>query len=220
MKNIIILVALVIGLSAIAEANAKLKIRKFQIIKTQDGKLQFCNEGPDYYQPATYSLHLEKNEVTQRDQVETKVLAVGKKCQRYKTPGTDNYLYVWRELDLFEEYKYEVVRYFEEQFIEEYVTVKSAKHTLIVADRSFKTLSETKLDEAFWGTGEGTFEVDLKKGILPDNLQQYERGQVVSSVFFVYIRTQRTQVYSWNRDEDTFLHSGAAYSFIYYIQKK
>lgn len=216
MKNIIILIALVLGFSAIAEA--KVKLKKFDMMKTADGKLQFCKESSDYYQPGTYTVHAIDHEIIE-DSVNSKTLVIGRKCRQYQGPNNST-LYVWRELDLFTDYNFEILRYVDSDFTAEYVTVKSEDHKLVVADRSFNTVAEVDLTEAYWGVGEAQFSVDLKKGILPENTDQFENGKVVSSVFFVYVRTKRTQTYSWNDNVDRFLHTGPAYSFIYFIQKQ
>lgn len=112
------------------------------------------------------------------------------------------------------------MRYVAPDFISEFVTVKSENHKLIVANRSFETLAEVELVEGFRGLGEAEFQLDLIKGISKENIEQFENGKTVSSVLFLYIRTKRTQTYSWNDSIDKFLFTGPSFSFIYFIQKQ
>lgn len=67
---------MLLAFSAVAEA--KVKIRKFEILKTQDGKVQFCKESSDYYQPGTYTIHAIDHQMQDDAVVATKALAVGK----------------------------------------------------------------------------------------------------------------------------------------------
>ena len=208
---------MLLAFSAIAEA--KVKIRKFEILKNQDGKVQFCKESSDFYQPGTYTIHALNHQIQDDAVVKTKALAVGKKCNKYKGPN-DSEIFIWRELDLYADYDYEVLHYIEPDFIPEYITVKSANHKLIIVNRSFKKLAEVELTEGFRGLGEVEFKVDLLKGVLEENHGQFNNGKIVSSVLFAFIQTSRTQTYSWNDSVDKFLFSGPSYSFIYFIQKQ
>ncbi len=217
MKNIIILIAMLLAFSAVAEA--KVKIRKFEILKTQDGKVQFCKESSDYYQQGTYTIHDVDHDMQEGAIVKTKALAVGKKCSKYEDSNGSE-VYIWRDLDLFSDYNYEVMHYVAPDFVPEYITVKCENLKLIVADRSFTTLAEVDLVEGFRGQGEAEFQLDLIKGISKENIEQFENGKTVSSVLFLYIRTSRTQTYSWSDSIDKFLFSGPSFSFIYFIQKQ
>lgn len=217
MKNIIILIVMLLAYSAIAEA--KVEIKRFEVLKTQDGKVQFCKESSDYYQPGTYSLHGIQNTIKENTIVDSHILAVGKKCSKYSTANNEQ-LYIWKELSLFSDYDYEIMRYLDSDFVTEYVTVKSKYHTLVVVNREFKVLTEVALNETIYGRGETHFTVDLTAGILEENLEQFHMGKTVSSVLFVFIKTKRTHRYSWSDEPDSFLFSGPSFSFIYFVQKQ
>jgi hypothetical protein len=197
-----------IAQSALSES---IVIKRFQMLKTPDGKHQNCQTREDYYQPGTYSIHLNSNEILDDGLIKTDLAVIGKKCLQFSGSGTLQFYYFWQELDILAPYQF---------FLPEgNVLVESFGHHLQVVDRSLTLLTSIPLLPQFSFSPSVEFIVDIEKGILPENLEQYERGELVSSVFYVYVESQMIWNYSWGIPLRRFVDQGPAFSLIYFIQK-
>jgi len=186
-------------------------IKRFQMLKTPDGKHQNCQTEEDYHQAGTYSIHLNSNEISEDGLVKTDLAVIGKKCLQFSGSTPQQFYYFWQELDILAPYHFILP--------EGIVSVESFGHHLQVVDRSLTLLARIPLLSLLPFTSSAEFIVDIEKGILPANFEQYERGELVSSVFYVYLEAQMIWNYSWGIPVRQFVDHGPAYSLIYFIQK-
>lgn len=194
-------------------AYAQISIENFELLKVLDGKHQTCKSRVDYYKPGSYTFFTRyQRQPVNSGEVEMFSVFMGQYCHEYKVGSS--YQYIWLSRDLGRDYDYPVLR----DTREEYVTVVTKDHTVIITDRSSKVIKEyaVKIDPA--GAISLGLKLPLIKGVLSNDLQVLNNGQSVRSVFFVYLRQHETHRYSWNSEETRSLMTGPGYSLVFTIK--